>query len=50
MNYGSENYIIEYMASIDLDKLKISFIAPALEEYLITSLKEKINLINGTGN
>ena len=48
--YNEEVYVVEYIASIDLDKLNISFIAPALEEFLITSLCNKLNLINGIGN
>jgi hypothetical protein len=38
------------MASVDLDKLGIPFMASALEEHLITSLRNDVNLINGTGN
>lgn len=48
--YHGEVYILDFMAAIDLDKLQIPFIAPALEEYLITNLRDSINLINGTGN
>ena len=48
--YRNEKYILEYMASIDLDSLNLTFLAPALEEYLITELKPSLNLINGTGN
>jgi hypothetical protein len=48
--YRNEKYILDYMASIDLDSLKLTFLAPALEEYLITELKRSLNLINGTGN
>ena len=50
MNYGQETYILDYMASIDLDRLRIPFMASALEEYLILSLRSSINLMNGTGN
>jgi hypothetical protein len=50
MNYGQETYILDYMASIDLDRLRIPFMASALEEYLISSLRSSINLMNGTGN
>ena len=49
-NSGQETYILDYLASIDLDRLGIPFMAPALEEYLITSLRSRINLMNGTGN
>lgn len=48
--YNNEKYILDYMATIDLDKLQIGFLASGLEEYLITELKSKIKLINGTGN
>ena len=48
--YRGEVYILDFMASIDLDKLQIPFVAPALEEYLITNLRDSLNLINGTGN
>ena len=48
--YRNEKYILEYMASIDFDSLNLRFLAPALEEYLITELKSDLNLINGTGN
>lgn len=48
--YHNEKYILDYMASIDLDSLNLAFLASALEEYLITELKSSLNLINGTGN
>lgn len=48
--YHDENYIVEYMASIDLDILNTAFLSSALEEFLITSLQSKLNLLNGTGN
>jgi hypothetical protein len=48
--YRGEIYILDFMASIDLDKLEVPFLAPALEEYLISTLRKDLNLINGTGN
>ncbi len=48
--YNNEVYVLDYMASIDLDTRGLPFMAPALEEYLISELGNKINLINGTGN
>jgi hypothetical protein len=48
--YNNENYILDYIATINLDAISIGFMAWALEEYLITELKNSINLINGTGN
>lgn len=50
MNYGNERYILDFIASIDLDSLNLAFLAPSLEEYLISELKNSIKLINGTGN
>lgn len=50
MNCGDESYIIDYLASVNLDEKSISFFASALEEFLILNLKEKMNLLNGTGN
>ena len=48
--YHNEKYILDYIATIDLDSLNLAFLASALEEYLITELKGAVNLINGTGN
>ena len=48
--YNNERYILDYMASIDLDTCGLPFMASALEEYLISELRNRINLINGTGN
>jgi hypothetical protein len=48
--YDQETYVLDFMASIDLDSPGLSFMAPALEEFLISNLKSKLNLINGTGN
>ena len=48
--YSNEKYILDYMATINLDALDIGFLASGLEEYLITELKGSIKLINGTGN
>jgi hypothetical protein len=50
MKYGQDTYILDYIISINLDKLEIPFMASALEEYLITSLTGRLNLLNGTGN
>ena len=50
MNYGQETYILDYIASINLDTLAMPFMASALEEYLISSLSGRLNLLNGTGN
>lgn len=50
MNYGPDTYILDYTASIDLDKLAMPFMASALEEYLISTLSGRLNLLNGTGN
>jgi hypothetical protein len=43
-------YIIDYIAAIDLDEIKLAVMASALEEHLITSLRSSLNLLNGTGN
>ncbi len=43
-------YILDYMASVDLDACGLPFMASALEEYLISELRNKIKLINGIGN
>jgi hypothetical protein len=48
--YFEETYILDYIASIDLDSVGIPFMAPALEEHLITALQNELNLLNGTGN
>ena len=48
--YNNEVYVVEYIASIDLDKQNIPFLSPALEEFLISNLCNKLNLFNGTGN
>ena len=48
--YHNERYVLDYMASIDLDSLNMAFLATALEEYLISELKKSLNLLNGTGN
>ncbi|TAE06793.1 MAG: hypothetical protein EAZ95_18905 [Bacteroidetes bacterium] len=48
--YLIDGYVIEYIASIDLSNLGIPFISPALEEFLILNLKDKLNLINKMGN
>ncbi len=48
--YYNEQYILDYMVTIDLDCLNVGFLASALEEFLITQLKSNLKLINGTGN
>jgi hypothetical protein len=50
MNYGQDTYILDYIASINMDRLAMPFMASALEEYLISSLSGRLNLLNGTGN
>jgi len=50
MNYGKEIYVLDFMASIDLDTLGIPFMASALEEHLILTLRSQFQLMNGTGN
>jgi hypothetical protein len=46
----SEEYIIDYIASINLEENEIPFMAPALEEFLITDLSSKLMLMNAIGN
>jgi|WetSurMetagenome_2_1015567.scaffolds.fasta_scaffold80686_2 hypothetical protein len=41
---------LEYVFSIDLDSVGLTFLASALEEYLITHSKGKLYLLNGIGN
>ena len=48
--FTKDGYIIDYIASIDMDKLNTPFMAPALEEFLITELREPLNLFNSIGN
>ena len=48
--YNEEVYILDYMASVNLDAIGFPFMASALEEHLITSVKDTLNLLNGTGN
>ncbi len=43
-------YVLKHIASIELESAGLVFMTPALEEFLISHLKEKIKLINGTGN
>jgi hypothetical protein len=50
MGYGSEVYVLDCIASIDLDTPGLEFLASALEEFLIVNLRSKLNLMNGTGN
>ncbi len=45
-----KEYVIELISSIDLDKRNRTFLASALEEFLITKMPKEINLINVTGN
>lgn len=47
---GSEVYVLDCIASIDLDTSGLAFLASALEEFLIVNLRSKLNLMNGTGN
>jgi hypothetical protein len=51
-NCKGDVYILDAMASINLDlkRLQMPFMASALEEYLIVNLKDRLNLLNGTGN
>jgi len=46
MNYGKERFILDYIVTINLDAINLGFMAWALEEYLITELKNSIYLIN----
>jgi hypothetical protein len=48
--YRNERYILDYIVTINLDRLDIGFFASALEEYLITRLNANLNLLNGIGN
>ena len=50
MSYGSEVYVLDCIASIDLDTPGLEVLASALEEFLIVNLRSKLNLMNGTGN
>lgn len=51
MNDFEENpFSLEYFTLISLDALNIGFLSPALEEFLITELSNKIFLLNRTGN
>ena len=50
MNGHGEQYVLDYILTIDLDQLKAGFMASSLEEYLITKLSGEVNLLNGTGN
>ena len=45
-----EKYVLDYMASIELESLNLVFMSPALEEYLISELRGQLKLMNGTGN
>ena len=44
--YRNEVYVLDWIASIDLDAHSLGFMAPSLEEYLITELRSKLNLLN----
>lgn len=46
---GKKN-ILELVSSISFDENNMTFLAPALEEFLLSELREKINLLNVTGN
>ena len=43
-------YKLEYITTISTTTLKAPFLAPSLEEYLRTNLKNEILLLNSTGN
>lgn len=45
-----ESYVLDYIASIDLSRLAMTVMAPALEEHLIIRLAPYFNLLNGIGN
>lgn len=48
--YNGSPFVLESMISIDLEEQELAFMAPSLEEYLITGLRSQIHLMNGTGN
>ena len=48
--HNNEVYILDWIASIDLDAHLLGFMASSLEEYLITELRSKFNLLNSIGN
>jgi hypothetical protein len=47
--YGNQ-FILDYVTSIELENKNMIAFAPALEEFLISDLKDKVNLINSRGN
>ena len=47
---NGEKYVLDYISTLDLDRINIGFMASALEEYLITKLNNELILLNGTGN
>lgn len=48
--YNNEVYVLEYAVSINFDAIGIPFMSEACEEFLISHLRSKHRLINGTGN
>jgi hypothetical protein len=48
--YHNEVYVLDYMASIDLDSCSLPFMSSSFEEFAISKLSTVLNLINGTGN
>lgn len=49
-NKAGTPFILEYIAALNLDSLKAPFLISALEEYIISDLKQKHHLLNCTGN
>ena len=45
-----QQFILEVVSSIDLEKINKIFLAPSMEEFLITDLRDKIHLLNKKGN
>lgn len=48
-NYANKHKL-NYLIAIDMESVGVSFLAPALEEYLIINARDYIYLLNGTGN
>ena len=50
-NDGRANpYVLLEFATLELESLKLTCMIASLEEFLISELSCRINLINGTGN
>ncbi|OHD57214.1 MAG: hypothetical protein A2Y33_07415 [Spirochaetes bacterium GWF1_51_8] len=49
-NFEKGGFILDYISSIDLERKKMIPFASALEEFIISDVKEKIYLLNSTGN